>query len=100
FSLFFGRLAKVPSDNVPYSIFCFTALVPWTMFANGIAQSSNSLVSNANLITKVYFPRLMVPISSVVSGMVDFGLAFLLLLGFMLFKGFIPDGRALWVLPF
>jgi lipopolysaccharide transport system permease protein len=100
FSLFFGRLAKVPSDGVPYSIFCFAGLVPWTMFANGIQQSSNSLVGNANLITKVYFPRLTVPISSVLSGMVDFALAFLLLLGFMLYRGFVPNVHALWVPAF
>jgi lipopolysaccharide transport system permease protein len=100
FSLFFGRLAKVPSDGVPYSIFCFTALVPWTMFANGIQQSSNSLVGNANLITKVYFPRLTVPISSVLSGLVDFALAFLLLLAFMLYKGFVPNAHAIWLPAF
>src|SRR6266496_2620074 len=59
FSLFFGRLAKVPSDGIPYPIFSFAALVPWTFFANGLTQSSNSLVGSANLITKVYFPRLV-----------------------------------------
>jgi hypothetical protein len=100
FSLFFGRLAKVPSDGVPYSIFCFAGLVPWTMFANGIQQSSNSLVGNANLITKVYFPRLTVPISSVLSGLVDFALAFLLLLGFMLYRGFGLNVHALWLPAF
>ena len=97
FSLFFGRLAKVPSDGIPYSIFCFAALVPWTMFANGIQQSSNSLVGNANLITKVYFPRLAVPISSVLSGLVDFVLAFLLLLAFMAYKGFLPNAHTIFL---
>src|SRR5512134_2013510 len=70
FSLFFGRLAKMPSDGIPYPIFAYAALVPWTFFANGLSQSSNSLVDSANLIKKVYFPRLTIPISSVVSGIV------------------------------
>ncbi|NOR83274.1 MAG: ABC transporter permease, partial [Ardenticatenales bacterium] len=64
FSLFFGRLAKIPSDGIPYPIFSYAALVPWTFFANGLAQSSSSLVASANLITKVYFPRLVIPISA------------------------------------
>src|SRR4030042_421421 len=68
FSLFFGRLAKMPSDGIPYPIFSYAALVPWSFFANGLSQSSNSLVGSANLITKGYFPRLVFPISSVVSG--------------------------------
>src|SRR5436309_8950095 len=75
FSLFFGRLAKVPSDGIPYPIFSFAALVPWTFFANGLTQSSNSLVVSANLITQVYLPRLTIPIASVLSGIVDFALA-------------------------
>src|SRR5882672_7019657 len=75
FSLFFGRLGKIPSDGIPYPIFAFAALVPWTFFANGLGQSSNSLVGNANLITKIYFPRLIVPLASVFSGIVDFLLA-------------------------
>src|SRR5437899_5167305 len=87
FSLFFGRLAKVPSDGIPYPIFAYAALVPWTFFANGLTQSSNSLVENARLITKVYFPRLTVPIATVLAGGVDFGLAFVVLLGMMLFYG-------------
>ena len=76
FSLFFGKLAKMPSDNIPYPIFSYAALVPWTFFANGLSQSSSSLVASANLIKKVYFPRLVVPISAVISGGVDFALAF------------------------
>jgi lipopolysaccharide transport system permease protein len=80
FSVFFGRLAKVPSDGIPYPLFSFAALVPWTFFAYGLNQSSNSLVGSANLITKVYFPRLAVPISSVVAGTVDLLLAFGVLL--------------------
>jgi lipopolysaccharide transport system permease protein len=84
FSLFFGRLAKVPSDGIPYPLFSITALVPWTFFSYGLNQSSNSLVGSANLITKVYFPRLAVPIASVVAGTVDFLLAFCVLLVMML----------------
>src|SRR5437868_8444091 len=87
FSLFFGRLAKVPSDGVPYPIFSYAALVPWTFFANGLAQSSNSLVGSANLIKKVYFPRLSVPLATVMSGVVDFALAFVVLVGMMLWYG-------------
>jgi lipopolysaccharide transport system permease protein len=97
FSLFFGRLAGVPSDEIPYPIFSYAALVPWTFFANGLTQSSSSLVASANLIRKVYFPRLVVPIASVVSGVVDFGLAFLVLLGMMLFYGIMPTSAVVWL---
>ena len=90
FSLFFGQLANIPSDGVPYPIFSFAALVPWTFFANALNQSSNSLVGSAHLITKVYFPRLVVPISSVLSGLVDFVLAFVVLLGMMFYYGMVP----------
>jgi len=87
FSLFFGRLAKVPSDGLPYPLFAYTALVPWTLFANSLSQSSNSLVANAHLLTKVYFPRLIVPISAVASQLLDFVLAFIVLLGMMIYYG-------------
>lgn len=97
FSLFFGRLAKVPSDGIPYPIFSFAALVPWTFFANGLGQASNSLVGSANLITKVYFPRLTIPIASVLSGVVDFLLAFVVLLGMMLYYGIVPTLNVLWL---
>ena len=83
FSLFFGRLAKMPSDGIPYPIFAYAALVPWTFFANGLAQSANSLVGSANLIKKVYFPRLTIPIATVLSDGVDFLLSFTVLLGMM-----------------
>jgi lipopolysaccharide transport system permease protein len=99
FSLFFGKLAKVPSDGIPYSIFSYTALVPWTFFANGLAQSASSLVASANLIRKIYFPRLAIPISAVVSGVVDFCLAFLVLLVMMVYYGLYPKGAIIW-LPF
>ena len=97
FSIFFGKLAKVPSDGIPYPIFAYAALVPWTFFANGLNQASNSLVGSANLIRKVYFPRMVIPISSVLSGAVDFFLAFAVLLGMMLFYGFAPTVNILWL---
>ena len=100
FSIFFGRLAGIPSDGVPYPIFSFAALVPWTFFANSLNQSSNSLVSSANLIQKVYFPRLAVPIASVFSGMVDFVLAFIVLLGMMLYYGMLPTINVVWLPAF
>ncbi len=99
FSLFFGKLAGVPSDGIPYPLFSFAALVPWTFFAYSLNQSANSLVGNANLIQKVYFPRLVIPLSSVLSGGVDFFLAFGVLLGMMLFYGFWPGWGILWLLP-
>jgi lipopolysaccharide transport system permease protein len=99
FSLFFGRLAQIPSDGIPYPIFSYAALVPWTFFANGLTQSSNSLVMSANLIKKIYFPRLVIPISGVVSGVVDFVLAFVVLLGMMLVYGIVPTTNVVF-LPF
>jgi lipopolysaccharide transport system permease protein len=99
FSLFFGRLAKMPSDGIPYPIFAYAALVPWTFFANALSQSSNSLVLSADLIRKVYFPRLVVPLASVMAGLVDFVLAFAVLLGMMLFYGIVPTAQVVW-LPF
>jgi lipopolysaccharide transport system permease protein len=97
FSLFFGRLAKVPSDGLPYPIFAFAGLVPWTFFANGLAKSSDSLVGHANLIKKVYFPRLVVPISSAISGLVDLALSFVILVGLMLYYGRVPTGNIVWL---
>jgi lipopolysaccharide transport system permease protein len=97
FSLFFGRLAKIPSEGIPYPIFSYAALVPWTFFSNSLIQASNSLVINANMIKKVYFPRLAIPIAAVFSGVIDFGLAFIVLLGMMLFYGIVPTINALWL---
>ncbi len=97
FSLFFGRLAKIPSDGIPYPIFSYAALVPWTFFANGLSQGSNSLVNNADLIKKVYFPRLVVPIASILAGVVDFVLAFVILLGMILYFGTVPTVNVLWL---
>src|SRR5438874_4521013 len=100
FSLFFGRLAKLPSEGIPYAIFCYTALVPWTFFANGLSQSANSLVGNANLITKVYFPRLAVPISAVISGGVDFVVAMGLLILMLWYEGITPKSQIFWAPAF
>jgi lipopolysaccharide transport system permease protein len=96
FSVFFGRLAKIPSDGVPYPIFSYAALVPWTFFAHGLTQASNSLVGSANLIKKIYFPRLAVPIASVTAGIVDFTLAFVVLIGMMLYYGIVPTINLIW----
>lgn len=97
FSLFFGKLGKIPSDGIPYPIFAYAALVPWTFFAQGLSQASNSLVGSANLIKKVYFPRLCVPIASVTSGIIDFALAFVVLLGMMLYYGISPGIKVIWL---
>ena len=97
FSVFFGRLGKIPSDGIPYPIFAYAALVPWTFFAQGMGQASNSLVGSANLIKKVYFPRLSVPIASVTSGIIDFSIAFVILLGMMLYYGILPTLNVIWL---
>lgn len=97
FSLFFGRLANIPSDGIPYPIFSYAALVPWTFFANGLTKASTSVVLSATLIRKVYFPRLAVPISSVLGGVVDFALAFTVLIAMLLYYGMVPTVNMLWV---
>ncbi len=97
FLLFFGRLAKIPSDGIPYSLFCYAGLVPWTFFANGLTQASNSLVGSSNLITKVYFPRLTIPLATVMSGVVDFLLAFSLLIGMMAWHRVVPSWNLVWL---
>jgi lipopolysaccharide transport system permease protein len=97
FSIFFGHLAKVPSDGIPYPIFSFAALVPWTFFANGLGQASNSLVGSGGLISKVYFPRLTIPLASVFSGIVDFAIAFAVMVAMMLYYGLIPTHNVIWL---
>ena len=97
FALFFGRLAKVPSDGVPYPLFAFTALVPWMFFSNGLTQASNSLVHNANLLTKVYFPRLAIPISTVMAGALDFVLSFVVLVAFVAYYRITPTANVVWL---
>lgn len=90
FTIFFGRLAKVPSDNVPYPIFSYTALLPWGMFTKALTDAGRSLISNRTMITKVYFPRLAIPLASVLSGVVDFAIAFVVLLGMMIYYNVLP----------
>lgn len=98
FSVFFGRLAKIPSDGVPYPVFAYTALLPWQLFAYSLTESANSLVGNQNLIKKVYFPRLVVPLASVLAGLLDFAIAFVVLLGLLFYYGIVPTARVA-VLP-
>jgi len=100
FSLFFGRLAKIPSEGIPYPIFSYAALLPWTLFAEGVSRSTNSMVSNANIMTKVYFPRLIMPVSGVISPLIDFAIAFVVLLGMMLYFGFVPTINVIWLPAF
>lgn len=99
FSVFFGRLAQIPSDGIPYPLFAYAALVPWSFFAHSLSSSSNSLVDSANLLRKVYFPRLAIPLATVLSGVIDFAVAFVVLLGMMLFYGRTPTPNSIW-LPF
>lgn len=97
FSLFFGKLAGVPSDDLPYPIFSYAALVPWTFFQNALTQASNSLVLSANMIKKIFFPRLTLPIATVLAGVVDFLLAFVVLIGMMVYYKTIPSVNVLWL---
>jgi lipopolysaccharide transport system permease protein len=97
FSLFFGRLAKVPSDGIPYPLFSFAALVPWNFFSTAITQSSGSVVGSANLITKVYFPRLAIPLASVLAGLLDFAIAGAVLLGLMAYYKRVPTANIVWL---
>lgn len=98
FSIFFGRLAKIPSDGIPYPIFAYCALLPWQLFAHALTESSNSLVANERLISKVYFPRLVVPIAPVLAGLVDFVIAFVILIGMMIYYRVTPT-LAIWTVP-
>lgn len=99
FTIFFGHLAKVPSDGLPYPIFVYTALLPWQFFSGGISSSGNSLVANSHLISKVYFPRMIIPAASLGAGFLDFLIAFVLLLVMMVYYGVFP-GAALLLFPF
>jgi len=99
FTLFFGRLAKVPSDGIPYPIFAYAGLLPWTFFSNAITTSSNSLVGNASLITKVYFPRMAIPGAAVGAGLVDFAIAAFILVAMMAYYGFGLGLGALMLIP-
>ena len=99
FTIFFGHLAKIPSDGLPYPVFSYAGLLPWTFFADGVNKASASVVSDASLLRKIYFPRLVLPISSVLSGLVDFGIASVVLLGLMLYYGVFPTATVVF-LPF
>lgn len=91
FSLLFGRLAKIPSDGIPYPIFNYTAMIAWTYFSGAVSASSNSIVGSQNLISKVYFPRIIIPATPVISGLLDFALAFVMLLAMMLYYNIYPS---------
>lgn len=95
FTIFFGSLIGVPSDGLPYPIFAYTALLPWQLFSRALTDASTSLVVNERLITKVYFPRLLVPVSAVLASLVDFAIALVLLLGMMVFYGIVPTGAVI-----
>lgn len=99
FTIVFGTLAKLPSNGVPYPIMVYAAMLPWQFFANSLSESSNSLIDNANLLTKVYFPRLIVPAGSVIVALVDFFISLVILFGIMAWYRYLPDVRML-LLPF
>jgi lipopolysaccharide transport system permease protein len=99
FTLFFGRMAKMPSDGIPYPLFSYSALLPWTYFSTSLSLSGNSLVGGANLVRKVYFPRVALPAASTLGGLVDFAIAFVILLGIMAYYHVAPGwGLLLWPL--
>jgi lipopolysaccharide transport system permease protein len=99
FSVLFGKIAKMPSDGVPYPIFAYTGLLPWTFFSNAVVNSSNSLVDSANLISKVYFPRMIIPAGAVLAGLVDFAVASAILLAMMLYYSIWPSFTMLMLVP-
>lgn len=90
FTLFFGKLAKIPSDNIPYPIFNFSAMVAWTYFANALSNSGNSLIASSNLVSKVYFPRIIIPLTPIIAGLLDFIIAFLMLIVMMVYYDIYP----------
>jgi lipopolysaccharide transport system permease protein len=100
FSLFFGRLAHIPSEGLPYPIFYYSALLPWMYFSTALQNTTNTIVDNQRLITKVYFPRLALPLSSVLSGLVDFGISFLMFVVLMIYYGIRPGVAILWLPAF
>ena len=100
FTFLFGRIAKLPTDgNVPYPIFSYTALLPWGLFVAALNQASRSLTSNQNMVSKIYFPRLVLPLASVLSGLIDFVIAFVILIGLMIYYRISPSINVLWALP-
>ena len=97
FSVIFGQLAKLPSDGIPYPIFTYAALLPWQLFSFALTNSSNSLINSQNLISKVYFPRLIIPLASTLAGLMDFAIAFLVLLGLMAYYHITPTMAILYL---
>jgi len=95
FTIVFGKLAKLPSDGVPYPILVFAAMLPWQFFSNAFTDAGNSLIGNTNMISKVYFPRLIIPTSAIIVSLVDFAISFLILIGLMFWYEFYPDWRML-----
>ncbi len=100
FTLFFGQLAQVPSEGIPYPLFSYAALLPWTLFSESLGRSSNSLINDTNLIQKVYFPRIITPLSSILSPLIDFAVAFLVLIGLMIYYHYAPTVVILWLPAF
>jgi lipopolysaccharide transport system permease protein len=99
FTVFLGKLAKMPSDGIPYPVFSYLGLLPWTYFSGALTRSSTSLVTNSNLLTKVYFPRIFIPLSGTLSAAVDFVIAFVVLVGLMLWYGIVPSSESLLLIP-
>jgi lipopolysaccharide transport system permease protein len=97
FSLFFGKLAKMPSHGLPYPVFYYSALLPWMYFAGALQNATNTIIEHQRVITKVYFPRIILPLAAVLSGLVDFAIAFVILIGMMLFYGIVPTMAVLWL---
>jgi len=100
FTLFFGKFAKIPSEGIPYPLFSYAALLPWTLFAEGITRSTNSMIQNSGIMTKVYFPRMILPLSGIISPLVDFAVAFGVLVVLMIYYGFAPTMNILWLPAF
>jgi lipopolysaccharide transport system permease protein len=100
FNFLFGTVAKVPTDGIAYPIFAFTGLLPWGLFTTALNQASRSLTANHNMITKIYFPRLVLPVASVLAGLIDFAIAFVILIGLMIYYKVTPAWNVLWALPF
>ena len=98
FTFIFGRLARLPSDGIPYPLFFYAAYLPWQLFSRALADSANSLVTNQQLITKIFFPRLLIPVAPVIAGLVDFGISFVVLVGFIFYYGIVPSA-AILLLP-
>ncbi len=100
FTVIFGSFAKIPSDGLPYPVFSFTALLPWNLFSGALTRSTDSVVGNSNLVSKVYFPRLTLPIASTLSGIVDFAISLIILMGMMVWFGIIPNWKILFLPSF